>query len=199
LSSDTQGNIDLWSLASKKHLARVWVGANDVRLSPVAFSPDSRLFAAPTNILESGGQVCPKLVLCDTTTLKKLRSFDTDPNFPYSAAFAPDGNTLLTDNGAGALLLDDLKTGRQRAVNCDPPVRTLAISPDGKTLATGDRQGNVVLRDIQTMRELARFQLSDRPPPYWLILIGAFFLWAFLWFNFRKRFPPKQDEGRTIP
>ncbi len=154
LSSDCDGNIDLWSLTSKKHLTRVGTSDNVFQLSPVAFSCDGRLFAAPTATYE-GNHTHPQLTLWDTATQTKARSFDTDLRFPYSAAFAPDGSSLFIDNGAGALLLNDLRTGQQRRVSCDPSVRTLAISPDGKTLATGDREGAVVLRDIHTMQEIA--------------------------------------------
>ena len=186
LSSDRDGNVDLWNLASRKHLARVFASEDIFQFSPVAFSPDSRVFAVPTFILDDGGQVRPRLALRDTATRKEVRTYDANPRF-HSAAFAPDGSTLLTDDGFGGLLVDDLKTGQQRAVTGERAVRTLAISPDGKRLATGDDQGNVVLRDFHTMQELARFRLSDRPPPYWLIPIGALFLWAFLWFMVRMR------------
>jgi WD40 repeat protein len=197
LSSDRDGNIDLWSLTSKKHLTRVGVSDNAFQLSPVAFSCDGRLFAAPTSIQE-GNHIHPQLTLWDTATQTRVRSFDTDLRFPYSVAFAPDGNSLFTDNGVGTVLLNDLRTARQQAIACEPTVRTLAISPDGKRLATGDYQGNVVLWDIPTMQELARFQLTDPARPYWLIPVGAFVLWVFLWFRVQKRLPSKQEVARTI-
>jgi WD40 repeat protein len=185
LSSDQDGNIDLWSLASKEYLTRICKGDNAFQLSPVAFSCDGRLFAAPTSV-EEGNHVRPQLTLWDTATQKRVRSFDTR-RFPFSAAFAPNGNSLFLDDGLGTLLLNDLTTGEQRAITCDSPVRTLAISPDGQELATGDNQGNVVLWDSHTMQKLARFQLSSPARPYWLIPLAAFFLWVFMWFRIRTK------------
>ena len=101
------------------------------------------------------------------------------------------------DNGVGNLLFVDLKTGQQRAMTSDSDVTTLALAPDGKTLATGDYEGNVVLREIDTMQELARFQLLDPAPPYWLVPVGAFLLWAFLWFKTRKELSPEDRERIT--
>ena len=169
LSSDKSGYIDLWSLALKKHLVRVCANEYGFQLSPVTFSPDGRLFAAPTSNQE-GDHIRPQLTLWETATQKKVRSFEFSPRYPFDTAFAPDGNTLFMDNGVGALLLVDLKTGQQRAASSDPNVSTLALSPDGKKLATGDYEGSVVLRDIDTMQELARFQLSR---PRTALLVGS--------------------------
>ena len=71
LSSDTEGNIDLWSLVSKKHLVRVGTSDNVFQLSPVTFSPDGRLFAAPTSIQE-GDHRRPQLTLWETAAQKKV-------------------------------------------------------------------------------------------------------------------------------
>jgi hypothetical protein len=112
-------------------------------------------------------------------------------------AFAPDSQTLFADGGRGSqgnLFVNDLRTGQQRAIKCEPPVRTLAISPDGKTLAIGDYHANVVFRDVATMREIARFHLPDAAPPYWLIPIGGLVLWSLLWLKFRGRAAP---QGRA--
>jgi WD40 repeat protein len=182
LSSDNDGRIELWSLQLGRHVCRVATSDNVFQLLPVAFSPDGRLLAAAAGVVEAD-HIRPQVKLWDAATKNGVQSFETDLRFPYNVAFAPDGNTLFADNGGGTLLLNDLRTGKQRAIGGHPTVRSVAISPDGQKLATGDYGGTVVLRDIHSMKGLARWRLPDGAPPYWLIPVGAFFLWAFLWFK----------------
>jgi len=75
-------------------------------------------------------------------------------------AYAPDGNTLATGNGDGAVRIWDPVRGRplRDLLGHRSDVRAIAYSPDGKTLATGGDDLTVRLWQVATGRELLVFK-----------------------------------------
>src|SRR4051794_36873097 len=66
----------------------------------------------------------------------------------YSVAFSPDGKTLVSGSGDGAVRLWDVATGEERATfKGHLLVTCVAFSPDGKTIASGSREGTIRLWD----------------------------------------------------
>ena len=101
------------------------------------------------------GDPLPKDALARLGTVR-LRQGNT----VVSVAFFPDGKTLASGGGDGALRLWDPASGKEiRAVNADKEcVRSVAFAPDGKLLATGGHDGSIRLWDATTGKEIRQLK-----------------------------------------
>ena len=71
-------------------------------------------------------------------------------NYVESVEFSPDGRTLASVDGDGALWLWDTETGEKKGT-LTKLVGTFEFSPDGTTLVSGDAlTGRVMLWDTET-------------------------------------------------
>jgi WD40 repeat protein/tRNA A-37 threonylcarbamoyl transferase component Bud32 len=67
-----------------------------------------------------------------------------------SAAFSPDGKTVLLGAGDGVARILDLDSGRELwRLTSAQPIEAVAFSPDGKRVASRDSAGLVQLHDLQ--------------------------------------------------
>ncbi|MER5981552.1 trypsin-like peptidase domain-containing protein [Streptomyces sp. NPDC001787] len=73
-----------------------------------------------------------------------------------AVAFGPDGGTLATGSGDGAVRLWDVGSGKVRAelTAHTKGVSSVAFSPDGGTLATGSDDGRALLWDVSSGKAL---------------------------------------------
>jgi WD40 repeat protein len=162
-------SIVLWDVASHRELRAI--GDRATSVTPLAFSPDSRILAC-------GGS--DKMArLWDVATGREAGRFEVDPERPQTIAYAPDGKTLAVAGGE-VLKLWDVPGDRLRAM-LEPGgfrVQSLAFSPDGKTLAAvgmtvGPQEGKVRLYDMnqEPPARLADLTL-DRRGPAGLVVAG---------------------------
>jgi RNA polymerase sigma factor (sigma-70 family) len=141
-SGDYRGEhnfIRLWDLSSGKELRRFPGESHDL-----AFSPDSRLFAASREFSE--------LCLWNVSTGKQLWCWDVkaEPRAPnesapkfYGIAFSPDGKTLAVALGDKTVRLIETITGKERQRLKDNATN-VAFAPDGKSLACYHFMGKTV-------------------------------------------------------
>lgn len=156
------------------HIYNVETGERVRRIrgsSPLAFSPNTRSFAAGNNYAEfsksimlwdtreSEGSVLAKvgapldIIAAEEQTVRQFAVFnDAHDGMVLACAFSPDGMTMATSGTDDDIHLWDLETGGQSATLLDhrADVNGLAYAPDGKMLASAS--GYFSQRDDNTVR-----------------------------------------------
>ncbi len=114
---------------------------------PLAFSPDSKLFAVGSQKEDHSGQV----QVWDAQNWKQKPVLKHD-KYVNSVAFTSDCNILVSGSGGDLVQLWDAQKGQRiRSLNgVHPGTWYVALSPDGQTIAAGSRDGSVRLWDVQT-------------------------------------------------
>jgi len=140
-SIETGGSIMLWDVAGgrRSELLDGCYGEG----SAVAFAPDgSRLASAHVADYEGG------VTLWDPSSGVATDAIGSGTGGVNDVAFSPDGSLLAFACNDGALRIQDLAAGAERAViEHDEPVLTVAFSPDGTVLAIGSGDGWVRLHE----------------------------------------------------
>jgi len=147
VAGGSRGSVRVWR-------AQDWVKHWDAQGDPggvkwVAFTPDSRRMA-----ISRGGQVR----FWDVESGERRTAFGSVEDSPIlCGAFAPGGDLLATGSKDRAIRLWDLDTGtvKNRLVNHQDHVTSLAFTPDGKTLASGSRDRTVRLWNVAVAQEVA--------------------------------------------
>ena len=126
----------------------------------VVYSPDSKTLAAVGESFDGD-----TILLFDAETGEVKTSLEGHERLVRSAAFSPDGKTLVSGGG----WMDD--TIRVWDVETGAPIKTLNIrmnsdyvvtfSPDGKTLVSGDRNGKIRFWDVETWTQTAIQSLGE--------------------------------------
>ncbi len=86
-----------------------------------------------------------------------VQYFSDQPQILEGVAYSPDGRIVASSGFNEAIILWDLKTGKQLSVlrsDNPAPIRTVAFSPDGQLLAAGDDKNQIVLWDMKTLKTL---------------------------------------------
>jgi WD40 repeat protein/DNA-binding SARP family transcriptional activator len=143
------GSVAVWEASGR----RLWKKTNHVGwISTVVFSPDGRSIAA---VREDG-----TVLLYEARTGRLERQLHTEGATGLTfetAAFAPDGNTLVTGSWAGTVQGWDTATGAQigrPTVVAASPVASIAFAPAGDTFATaGSSDGLAKLWTAETRRQ----------------------------------------------
>lgn len=153
-----RSGISVFDAHSGKRLEKVPVPAE-----PQAVSPDGRLFAAfPDDPARTGRWT---VFICALATGKEQARFDVPivSGSGIRCAFAPDGKTLATTDGAAELRVWEIATGKEKFVFKLPEgsqvlrnrvgFTTVRISPDGKTLFAGTQLQGIRRYDLQSGEE----------------------------------------------
>ncbi len=149
----------VWNAATGTHIATFRVPYDFV--SDAAFSPDGK------TVLITGSRV-NTATLWQTTTARRLRTFDVDPadlsnpsEMVDSVAFSPDGKMVMLGGDNHNAWLWDAATGKLlRTLTLDSEssvMGSVAFSPDSQKALTGSDDGNARLWDIATGALLRTF------------------------------------------
>jgi len=141
-----QHRLELWSVASRKRLARL-DGVIDV--NSLAFSPDGKLIAA--------GETEGSISLWDRVTGREIRRLEAHVGPCLALAFSPDGKTLASGGMDGTVRLWNPGVDQEEATLTGHRdwVWSLDFSPDGNLLASGSPDGTVRLWRAATLAETA--------------------------------------------
>ena len=164
--NDANGTVKLWDVDEKTEIATLPF-KTEVRFgaASLSFDPDNKMLAvggSPTSYAS--------LSLWNAETGKHITTLDTlETSILVSVAFSPDGKTVASSYGNGAVELWDVATETRKTTLWVSPglredVQSVHFSPDGKTLATAAGHGTVLLWDltlIDTGTEIATLT-SDR-------------------------------------
>ena len=137
------GELDLWSVAEGRTVARLG-GYGDSRLvSHLALSSDGRTLATARD-----GQI----EIWDLPARRETATIRFEM-VTRSLAIRPEGETLAVGSDTGIVKLIDIASGQERATlrsGKDDTVSCLSFSPDGAVLATAGDSGVIQLWDLAT-------------------------------------------------
>ncbi len=171
-SAGTDYTVRLWEVGTGKQFQQISMREQSLVGSVSAFSPDSGVLALAGILILEGNEQKPAgggILLWDVTAGKMLRRLATDSPSVSTAAFSPDGKTLISGNYDKTLCLWEVATGKElRRFKAETPEKSgfyvqLALSQDGSLAAvTGahhdgpetGRAALIHLWDVGTGKEL---------------------------------------------
>jgi WD40 repeat protein len=158
VTTQVDGLIRVWDVATgKERMAPALLGLGKV-WTPVAISPNSRVFAVK-HTFNSGG-----ISVWETATFQQRCELRVDNGSQY-LTFAPGGRFLACADDSGTVLLVDVATGDTVGRWHAPgPIQCQAFAPDGRRLVTGSAAGTLLVWDVPAV---PRKQVSTSLPSAW--------------------------------
>ncbi len=129
----------------------------------VAFSSDGKFMVSAGGSeftpARNAGKTSGQIKLWDATTRQELGELVGHTSKVFSAAFAPNGQTLATGAADQTVRLWNTTTRQEQAVlkGHTDAVWSVAFSPDGKTVASAGADRIVILWDIATGQQRGTF------------------------------------------
>lgn len=136
-------------LDSKKWGERLSLQTAEGPITPLAFSPDSRLLACG---IADRGPRSPTLSVWDRASGKLVAAFNCGCGHINCLAFSPDGKAIATGGEDGTVNIWDtskwkaVATFRKQAKS----IKSIAYSPAGKLIASGEQAGLVIIWDANS-------------------------------------------------
>jgi WD40 repeat protein/serine/threonine protein kinase len=148
---------------------------------PLAFSQDGRRMLVLKVVRENEPRQWQAAIWDARTGAEETLLAMDSATEVVSAAFAPDGDRVVTGAAGGAVQVWDARTGRQLLLFQDGQARlhTVSFSPDGTRLLIGDRlvgasQGRLLIRDAATGQVLVACTYPDEDPHFFPNACAAF-------------------------
>lgn len=135
-STDKDGQIDVWDLASWTALMTLNDPGNTKSLLTLAFSNDSKLLA-------TAGK-SDRVVIWDLATRQQTQVLSMQDTVAF-LAFLPSGNSIAIGTRKARVVIWNYKTNKTVEIKTEKDVLALAVSPDGKFIASGGQDKNVTL------------------------------------------------------
>ncbi len=160
LAGNSYGTIWLWDINTGETIQHF--SDHNFSLISIAYSPDGK-YAVTT-----GFEYLPNHLnwrtgysarLWDVETGQELRQFSGHTDFVTSAAFSPDGKTIVTTSADNTARLWDVESGAEirRFTGHSEFVWSVTFSPDGKYIVTGSRDRTARMWDVLTGDEIRQF------------------------------------------
>ncbi|HEX6360598.1 protein kinase domain-containing protein [Actinophytocola sp.] len=141
VGDELSSRVGVWDVDTLEKRADLDIGT----LTPtdLTFSPDGRRLLALGNLedlpgTETEGQDTATMVSWRAPDFTDEKRTPLDADALTTAAFTPDGRSILTGGTGGVIQIRDAVTGKLRGAfgQHTSAIREIAISPDGRTLAT---------------------------------------------------------------
>ena len=126
----------------------------------LAFAPDGSRFIMGVGVKEPGSTDLPFAKICDVRTGKELASLKGHTDFVCSAAFSPDGTSVLTGSHDNTAKIWDSITGamlHSTALSPDAPNVFVAYDPQGRPLVAEYLNHRVDILDVRAGTPWCRF------------------------------------------
>jgi eukaryotic-like serine/threonine-protein kinase len=138
--------------------------AKPFRTSAFAFSNDGRSIACFLGP-DTKGKDASRLVVWDAATNQERLHIEMSREACQHLIWLPDGNRVVCQliDGAGAILVVDLRTKEMRRLRGRASNRPPALSPNGELLAHGSSK-DIFLLDTTTWNEVRRLQTAGFSP-----------------------------------
>ena len=147
------GDINVWNLETEEILETIsgYSGSSNME-----FSPDGNYFASTTS---GTRQSKSEVVVWDTSTWKKIRSYRGHSDIINKITFSPEGKTLATSDRNGSVMIWNLEAGKMfwrllggRNTKVYDRIFDVEFSPDGNIVAAGN--SGITLLNAQTGKML---------------------------------------------
>jgi WD40 repeat protein len=146
VTTSNDGTTRVWDVSVGGSRDWLTVPTAYLRFVEVAFSPDGRWFAAPTDAPHG-------VTIWDTETGAEVMTLTGHEGAPIDVAFSADGSRLAAATFDQTIPVWDLSTGELALTLAGHPgegARMVAFSPDGARLLSGSYDGTARVWDLST-------------------------------------------------
>jgi WD40 repeat protein len=154
LAGTLEGIVHVWEADTGRRISRYRPPVRGVR--GLAVASDGRL------AVYVGGQQEVRLRVWEVSTGRERLLLEEGLSAPQSAAFSPDGKTILAGGDQGLGLWNAASGELLRRIFVPDSLSAVAFLPDGRLAMAGGRNGSLGVWDIQTGREVRRTQGHSR-------------------------------------
>jgi len=160
LAGNSNGKVWLWDINTGEMIHHF--SDHNFRLFSIAYSPDGK-YAVTTGFEYLANHLNLRTgypaKLWDIETGQEVRQFSGHVDFVTSAAFSPDGKTIVTTSADKTARLWDVESGNEirRFTGHTEGVWSVVFSPDGNSIVTGSRDRTARIWDVQTGMEVRQF------------------------------------------
>ncbi len=161
-----RGEAQLWDVATRQ-LVRTFQGSTQRRVETLAFSADGKRIATGTPAWgrdpgETENNYAAELIIWETSTGRKLRTFPRLSSDPRCLVFTPDGRGLFGQAEEEAVVLWDVENGQELQRFVEEGLQSALVYPDGQKVLVSANEDGVSWWDPATGAKLREFLFQRR-------------------------------------